>query len=78
MRVKKMNKNFAQNDRFKCFNQGTIQFSYTRKAKTRTAPNTGKIYNESDISLDFRVVFRMERSNVIISFVRSKVSFHLT
>ena len=45
MRVKKMNKDFAQNDRFKCFNQGTIQFSY-RKAKTRRiAPNTGKIMN---------------------------------
>ena len=42
----------------------------------RIAPNTE--YNESDISLDFHVVFGMERPNVIISFVRSKVGFHLT
>ena len=35
-------------------------------------------YNESDISLDFHVVFGMERPKVVISFVRSKVGFHLT
>ena len=52
------------------------QFSY-RKAKTRkTAPNMGNIM--TDISLDFHVVFGMDRPNVIISFVRSKVGFHLT
>ena len=35
-------------------------------------------YNESDISLDFHVVFGMERPNVLISFISSKVGFHLT
>ena len=35
-------------------------------------------YNESDISLDFHVVFGMNRPNVIISFARIKVGFHLT
>ena len=34
--------------------------------------------NESDISLDFQVVFGMDRPNVIIRFVKSKVDFHLT
>ena len=34
-------------------------------------------YNESNISLDFHVVFVMDRPNVIISFVRIKVGFHL-
>ena len=43
----------------------------------RIASNTGNI-NESDISLDFHVVFGMKRPNVIISFVRSKVGSHLT
>ena len=35
-------------------------------------------YNESDISLDFHVVLGMERPNVLISFISSKVVFHLT
>ena len=33
--------------------------------------------NESDISLDFHVVIGMDRPNVMISFVRIKVGFHL-
>ena len=41
------------------------QFSYSQVQK-------------SDISLEFRVVFGMERTKMVISFVRSKVGFYLT
>ena len=55
----------GQNDTFKS------QYS---KAKTkRIAPNTGNIYHESDIYLDFYVVLGMEISEVIISFAGIKL-----
>ena len=41
------------------------QFSYSQVQK-------------SDISLEFHVVFGMERTKMVISFVRSKVGFYLT
>ena len=55
------------------------QFSYG-KAKTRRIAGKIKIteYNESDISLDFDVVFGVKRPKAIISFVRSEDGFHLT
>ena len=34
--------------------------------------------NEPDISLDFHVVFSLGRAKMIMSFVESKVGFHLT
>ena len=39
----------------------------------RIAPNTGNIYHESDIYLDFHVVLGMEISEVIISFAGIKL-----
>ena len=42
------------------------QFSYSKAKTRRIAPNTGNKYNESDISLDFHVVFGMDRPNAIV------------
>ena len=56
-------------------NQGTI---LVKQGQNEENCPYYREYNESDNSLDFHVVFGMGRPNVIISFVSSKVGFHLT
>ena len=53
------------------------EFSYSKAKTRRIAPNTGNIMNLIYF-IDFHVVLGMERTKVIISFVRSKVCFYLT
>ena len=71
MKVKKWVRIIDSND----INRG--QFLYSMP-KTRRIAHEYREYKESDISLNFHVVFGMERPKVKISWLVWLVGFHLT